>query len=329
MVNVDVGLFDFDFDTTFQIFLMNGDEQIYLRYGGRDDRSPTSYLSQKGLLQALETGLALHKQWKAGTLTLPPRPPRRLSNTYSVVQTVLKRKGGNCVHCHHVASSKAEELIKQKGFDRLRDGWIFPNPLRLGLELDRDRGLRVKKTGGAAKKAGIRSSDTVRKVGDHAVYTFTDLQLALDKVPVDQENLTLTVARKKGGKETEETATITLAENWRVTDLNWRSYAAKLEPYPGFWAKPLTEKEKRKLGLPKDGFASRVTKFWTPTNGKRAGLYVGDVVYEVNGVRTSPLAQNVMLYIRLHHKVGETITVKATRGRKKVAFSYKLRPRAW
>ena len=40
MDNVDIGLFEYDRNNTLYFFLMNADEQIYMRYGGRDGRSP-------------------------------------------------------------------------------------------------------------------------------------------------------------------------------------------------------------------------------------------------------------------------------------------------
>ena len=36
MAEVDVGLFDFDFDTTFALFVLNGERNVYLRYGARN-----------------------------------------------------------------------------------------------------------------------------------------------------------------------------------------------------------------------------------------------------------------------------------------------------
>src|SRR5438128_1152851 len=39
MDNVDVGLFDRDWNNAIYFFLMNADDQIYMRYGGRDSQA--------------------------------------------------------------------------------------------------------------------------------------------------------------------------------------------------------------------------------------------------------------------------------------------------
>ena len=62
MSHVDVGLFDFDFDTTFFAFVLNHEERIYLRYGARGGESATEYLSQKSLTSALRSGIELHRK---------------------------------------------------------------------------------------------------------------------------------------------------------------------------------------------------------------------------------------------------------------------------
>ena len=36
MVGIDVGLYDFDRHNTIYFFIVSPDEQVYLRYGGRD-----------------------------------------------------------------------------------------------------------------------------------------------------------------------------------------------------------------------------------------------------------------------------------------------------
>ena len=63
MDEIDVGLFDRDWNNTLYYFMMNADEQIYMRYGGRDARSPDSYLNLGSLELALAKGLELHGQY--------------------------------------------------------------------------------------------------------------------------------------------------------------------------------------------------------------------------------------------------------------------------
>src|SRR5438445_13210888 len=82
MDEVDVALFERDWNNTLYYFILNADEQIYLRYGGRDARSPLSYLDLDSIELAMAKGLELHDQYRKGELkkteTPTPKVPREL-----------------------------------------------------------------------------------------------------------------------------------------------------------------------------------------------------------------------------------------------------------
>ncbi len=61
MDNVDIALFDRDWNNAIYFFALNADEQVYLRYGGRDSESPDTYLNMDSLEAALRKGLELHE----------------------------------------------------------------------------------------------------------------------------------------------------------------------------------------------------------------------------------------------------------------------------
>ena len=58
MTGIDIGLYDYDRHFSIYYFAVSPDEQIYLRYGGRDARSADSYLDLDSISLALEAGLA-------------------------------------------------------------------------------------------------------------------------------------------------------------------------------------------------------------------------------------------------------------------------------
>src|ERR671928_1092279 len=74
MDDVDVGLFDRDWNNAIYFFVLNADEQIYMRYGGRESESPDTYNSVDSLRLALEQGLKLHERYLKGELAREPRP---------------------------------------------------------------------------------------------------------------------------------------------------------------------------------------------------------------------------------------------------------------
>src|ERR1043166_4656332 len=54
MDDVDIGLFDRDWNNAIYYFALNADERIYMRYGGREAQSPDTYNSVESLRIALE-----------------------------------------------------------------------------------------------------------------------------------------------------------------------------------------------------------------------------------------------------------------------------------
>src|SRR5215468_4127286 len=74
MDDVDVGLFDRDWNNAIYFFALNASEQIYLRYGGRDSNNPDTYLNMESMERALTDGLAIHRRVMSGELKLPARP---------------------------------------------------------------------------------------------------------------------------------------------------------------------------------------------------------------------------------------------------------------
>ena len=74
MDDVDVGLFDRDWNNAIYFFVLNADEQIYMRYGGRESQSPDTYNSVESMRIALEQGLVLHRKYLQGELPKQERP---------------------------------------------------------------------------------------------------------------------------------------------------------------------------------------------------------------------------------------------------------------
>jgi S1-C subfamily serine protease len=122
---------------------------------------------------------------------------------------------------------------------------------------------------------------------------------------------------------------LTPEKNWRVTNIERRGSAHRLEPFPEFWARPLSEDEKKNAGLKPKGFAAEVTKFWVKTNAQGAGLQVGDIVFSVDGVEEDELTESVTLFIKLNRKAGDTVKVGVLRRGNAMELSFKLKAKPW
>src|SRR4051812_17092073 len=68
MDDVDIGLFDRDWNNATYYFALNSDEQIYMRYGGRESASPDTYNSLESLRIGLDQALVVHRKYLKGEL---------------------------------------------------------------------------------------------------------------------------------------------------------------------------------------------------------------------------------------------------------------------
>ena len=74
ITGLDLRLFEFDHDLTWYVFLLNADETVYGRYGGRDATGAEARLSLKGLRYAMDRALEAHKTPPAPRTLAGPRP---------------------------------------------------------------------------------------------------------------------------------------------------------------------------------------------------------------------------------------------------------------
>lgn len=308
MDRVDIGLFDRDWHNTIYFFILNADEQIYLRYGGRDETAVDAYLNMDSLELALRKGLELHDQHKAGKLPAPERPKPDFARNYPVlVERTVGR--GSCVECHLIADYRALQREQEGKLDKVREMYRSPDIHTIGIFLDVPKGLLIERTEGPAAEAGMLPGDTISHVEGVRVYTFGDMQYEYDKVNRDAAETHWSVDR--GGEKLD--LTIPLPPRFWLTNLVFRHWT--IEPRPYFRSKELTAAEKAGLGLPEKGFASRV--FYVDGVADLLGshqLKVGDIVAGVNGVEEDEIANTAELYVRLRTKSGETSTLDVIRG---------------
>lgn len=306
MKGINIGLFEFDRHNAIYFFVLNADEHIYLRYGGRDAASASSYLDLASFELALETGLELHA---AGTAAPPraPKPAAEYPRDIALLnENVVAR--GRCVECHLIDDFRNQELEQHGHLDKLRSMYRSPDIKRLGLLLDVSRGLVVRKAKDAAAAAGIEAGDKITRLGETAVHTFGDLQFYYDRTPRDARSIELTVERDGSDR----TMTLELPQQWWRTDISYRYWS--VDPLVYFESRPLTVDEKHQHGLPIAGFASVVTKVDLAAALRGAHtLAVGDITRAVDGVDTDDVADSTDLFIKLRHRAGAKVTLDVLR----------------
>jgi hypothetical protein len=307
MDDVDIALFERDWNNTIYYFIMNADEQIYLRYGGRDARGPESYLDYDSLELALGKGLELHRKYQSGELKKTERPkpvsPREIP---PLVERTFARN--QCVECHLIGDLDLVHREQTGTLDKLKYLYRWPDIRTLGIELDVPKGLIVKEAKSAAQAAGMKPGDRIAAVSGTPVWTFGDLQYFFDKVPRNAKQVQMTVER--AGQQID--LPIALMERWWLTDLRFRQLS--VDPRAEFDSRPLTEAEKRKQNLPPDGFAAEVTRIGGFAQMLKVHeLKVGDIVCAVDGVERDDLAHTPELFIKLRKAAGDTVTLDVIR----------------
>ena len=307
MDDVDIALFERDWNNTLYYFLMNADEQIYMRYGGRDTRGPMTYLNLDSLELALAQGLELHRQYQAGKLAAAPRPkplfPRQIP---PLVERTFARN--QCVECHLIGDYLLIHKEQTGKVDRIADMYRWPDIRAIGIELDVPKGLVVKEAREAVAAAGMKAGDRIRAINGTPVWTFADLQYRYDKTPRDARSVSIAVER--AGTSTD--LTVALPERWWVTDLRFRKLS--IDPRAEFETRPLTAAEKSKFELEPGGFAGEVTRIGGFAQMLKVhDLKTGDIVYAVDGVAQDRIANTPELFIKLRKTAGSTVTLDIIR----------------
>lgn len=309
MDDVDIGLFDYDRYNTLYFFMLNADEQIYMRYGGRDTSQDT-YLNLDSLERALAKGLELHEQYEQGKLAKTARPAAKFPREIPLlVERTFDRN--NCVECHLIGDFQLQHLEREGKLDKPQDVFRPADIRGAGIYLDVPKGLAVLEAKGAALDAGLKPGDVIASVNGRAVWTFGDLQYAYDKLPRSTAAIDLGAVR--AGRPV--TLKLNLPKLWWFSDIRYKQLT--VDPRVYFDSRPLSEPEKRERGLDPEGFASEVT--YASGMAKTLQLHdlqVGDIVTSVNGVKRDAQANTADRYLRLHIKAGDSAKLEVLRGGK-------------
>lgn len=308
MDGINIGLFDRDWNNTLYFFMLNADEQIYMRYGGRDARSADVYLNLDSLELALKKGLELHQKHLAGEWKPPGPAPKPLYPHELPLLVENTTRKNRCVECHLIQDYSLLQQEEEGTLDKLTQMYRSPDIRTIGIELDVPRGLAVKEATGPVQAAGLRADDVITALNGTPVYTFGDLQYFLDRVPRTAKEVRLTAER--AGEERQ--LTVALPERWWLTDLRFRQFS--VEPRAEFESRPLTEMEKRELSLNPKGFAGAVRSIGGFAEMlKMHELKTGDIVTKVDGVDQDEIANTPELYIKLRKKAGDAVTLDVIR----------------
>jgi len=304
MRGVDLNVYRFNFDLTLAVLLMHADGTIYATYAGRDDTDASSHQSTSSLARVLDLAYERHAKHRA-----TPRAGRKPMFVEQLPwwRDNEKAQENKCFHCHQVHDAWQNEA-RRAGRWTERDQYTWPDPVQLGLRLDREDQVLVTQA-----KAPFERGDRILAIGAARPLAFGDVQRALDEAPWGESELAVTVRR--GDREVP--LAVPLAEGWKRPTPRvyaWRSMKWPMSPKPGFGGPLLNAEQKKKLGLPVDGWAFRVQYIvtWGPQadtgrNAHQAGIRKGMIVTAVDGESDFVSMAHFQAWFRMTRRVGKPV----------------------
>lgn len=330
---LDLSLFQYDYDQSFAVFMMNADKTIYGRYGTRSGRTEwQDDVSIKGLAKALEGALELHENYPANKAQLAgktgPKPdyasPEKYPSLASKFTSKLDYEGNvvqSCIHCHQIGD--AQRLVYREAGQPMPDEVLFqyPHPKTLGLIFDPDTKSTLKSVtpGSPAASAGFHAGDEVLSIENQPILSIADTQWVLHHTD-DPDTLSAVVQR--GEKIIE--LKLPLKQGWRRDeDISWRvsswplrrmgTGGMKLDPMPEN-ERPRSLRDENQMAL----LVEHVGQYGPHVAAKRAGFQKGDILTSFNGRTDLRDESDLLAYAAQHTKPGQKVTVKLLRDGKEL-----------
>lgn len=283
MKGVDLNYFPFDRDLSFAVLFMNADGTIYGRYGTRISVSRTemTHISLPSFAKSMERALKLHQEYPDNKPSLAAKRSPPGKQQFAEQMPHLKNIQGpttiqNCIHCHMVGEGEVARRWQDRELT-MADIWPFPVPENIGLRLDVNDGLLVKQVrqGTPAATAGLQPGDELVSMAGQPLVSQGDIQWVLHRLPLETKfEVTF---RREGELQSRE---LSLAGNWRKTDVSWRDSLAAIRP--GIYVREISAGERRSKGIAETDAALAV-RYVQGEAAKKSGIRQGDIILSVDG----------------------------------------------
>lgn len=337
---LDLNLFQYDYDQSFAVFLMNADKTIYGRFGTRSHRTDwTSDVSIEGLTKALDAGLRLHanyprnKAYFAGKHGDKPlyASPEKFPSLKDKYTDSLNYEGDvvkSCIHCHQIGDAQ-KAVFRDRG-KAIPDEFLFPypHPKAIGTIIDPSEMNIVKDVtpGSIAEKTGLKSGDRVFALNGQVILSIADIQWVLHHAK-DQDVVQADIVRN--GQHVMKS--IELPQGWRQQDdLSWRVGAwpmrgmilggMKLEEATAEQRERASITDPNKMAL----HIRSVGRYGKHALAKNTGFRVDDILVGFDGQDDLLRETDVLAYGAQNCMPGEKVKIDFVRGNKPMSLSLKM-----
>ncbi len=333
---LDLSLFQFDYDQSFAVFMLNADGTIYGRYGTRSHRTNWSDdVSVEGLAAALEGALELHQKYpgnkaelaaKKGPAPDVPSPEQypRMRGKYGLKLNYERNVAQSCIHCHQIGDAQRQAFRDRREPIPQRVLFSYPHPKTLGLVLDRASATVVRlDRDSPAEQAGFKAGDQILTLQGQPLLSIADVQWVLQQT--GPEGASLAAVVKRGEQSIE--LSVALPEGWRQRDdISWRtsSWGLRRMATGGMQLEEVAAADRATLGLDAAAMALRakhVGQFGPHAAAKNAGFKQGDVIVSFDGQTNLNRETDLLAYALTSRKPGDRVPVTALRDGKRLELT--------
>ncbi|WP_169977885.1 Trx7/PDZ domain-containing (seleno)protein [Tautonia rosea] len=335
--DIDLMRFQFDFDQSFAVILMNPDFTIYGRYGTRSDRPEYDDISLSGLRKAMEAALQMHQDFPAVKASLAgkqvrqsryatPRDYPSLAGKYETRIDYEGQVARSCMHCHQVR--EAERLVFRTAGEPIPDAVLYPypDPSVLGLKLEPTEKATIEQLAAdsIADRAGLRVGDAITTLDGQPLVSIADLQWVLHNT-ADSAQLPVQILRD--GQPLD--LTLELPEGWRRGNISWRvtTWELRRMALGGMVLDELADADRAAAGLPNDTLALRVRRvgeYGEHATAKRAGIRAGDIITSFNGLTDRRSESSLLAHTVQHSRPGDSAPITLLRDGKELQLTLPL-----
>jgi serine protease Do len=332
---LDLNLFQYDYDQSFAILLMNADQTIYGRYGTRSHRTEWSEdVSLAGLAEALQGALKLHENFPQDKPALAakrgPAPEFSTPEQYPSLAAYAPRLDyeGNvvksCIHCHMIGDAQREFFRSQGKPIPEQLLFPYPHPKSLGLILDPDQRAVVAEVveDSPAQLSGFQAGDEILSLQGQPLLSIADVQWVLHHAG-DARSLNARVQRD--GQNVD--VTLLLPDGWREQgDTSWRvsTWPLRRMATGGMKLRPLSDEERAAAKLPQDDkmalLVEHVGQYGPHAAAKQAGFQKGDIIVAYDGRSDLPREVDVLIQGLTVRHPPETVDVTLLRNGHKLTL---------
>jgi membrane-associated protease RseP (regulator of RpoE activity) len=329
---------------TWAVVFLNADGTIYGRYGSRGARQAMKDndkdISLAGFRKAAEGALEIHQAYPGNKAALSGKrggpglasTPEKLPAAPPEQAHPAGPERHGCIHCHMV---QEWELVSAWKLSRpVPDSLLWPYPplATIGLTLDLNERATISRVGegSVAAGAGFRQGDRIVTLGGQPIISIADVEWVLHQAA---EPSTLKAEVEREGRK--EPLDLPLAAGWRrggdfveTLSLGWTARHL----IAGMRCREVVPDEKLRLGLSANALALSVREITShevehrSSAAEKVGLQRGDVIIEVDGLKTAMTEIQFLAYLIQKKKPGQKVDLTYLREGKAKAVQLELPP---